>query len=114
MYDDFIIGEINEGVHVDQEINKVICELAKSYYGNHESYGYISHRINNFSIDPMIHHYNKSINNLKCVSIVDPKGLKIVSNLESKFYYQNRFYGFSDLDKAILWTQTMIRQKMLA
>lgn len=108
MYTDIMIGTIYEEVHFDLELNEIVCDLARSYYGDHHNFGYISHRLFNYSIDPMVHHMNKGFENLKCFAVVDPNGIKPAATIESKFYFKDKFYGFDNLEDAIQWTNSIL------
>ncbi|PRP66872.1 hypothetical protein [Nonlabens agnitus] len=109
IYPNIMIGEIYEDVHFDLELNKIVCDIARSHFGDTKNFGYISHRLNNYSIDPMVHHLNKDFNNLKCFAVVNPTGIKPAAKIESKFYYKDRFYSFLEMDEAVTWVSHILQ-----
>ncbi len=50
-FDDFIISEMNEGVHFNWEAAQDIIELALNHYGSDSKISYISNRVNSYSIE---------------------------------------------------------------
>ncbi len=110
MSSDIMVGEINEGVHFNQELNAIVCDLARSHFGTKRNFAYISHRKYQYSIDPMVHHINKEFSNLKCFALVDPNGIKPTAVIESKFYVKERFRNFYVLEDAIEWVGSVLHQ----
>ena len=108
IHPEFMVGEIFEDIHFNLDLNTVVCDLARSHFGNDTDFGYISHRKYNYSIDPMVHHMNKEFNNLKCFAIVDPNGIRPTAAIESKFFYQDKFKSFYELEDAIEWVKSVL------
>lgn len=51
-FDNFLISEIAEGIHFDwSKAEKLIVEIIK-FYGKNVQVGFISNRINHYSVDP--------------------------------------------------------------
>ena len=50
--DTFFISELNEGVHLDWEKCLLIINQLMEHYGPNSKIGYISNRINHFSVNP--------------------------------------------------------------
>lgn len=51
-FDNFLISEIAEGIHFDwNKAEKLIAEIIK-FYGKNVQVGFISNRINHYSVDP--------------------------------------------------------------
>jgi hypothetical protein len=109
IYPEIMVGEIFEDIHFNLDLNTVVCNLARSYFGNDTDFGYISHRKHNYSIDPMVHHMNKEFRNLKCFAIVDPNGIRPSATIESKFFFQDKFKSFYKLEDAIAWVHSVLR-----
>ena len=57
LYDNFFVGELNEGVHFDWNKAKEVVEKVIDFYGKDAKIGFISNRINSYSIDP--HNWKK-------------------------------------------------------
>ena len=50
--DKFVIGELNEGVHLDWEKAELTIRKVIEFYGTETQIGFITNRINNYSLDP--------------------------------------------------------------
>jgi len=48
----FCISELHEGVHFDWKKTELVIEKLIDFYGKNTKIGFISNRINNYSIDP--------------------------------------------------------------
>ena len=58
----FFISEFNDGIHLDwNKVEQVITELFK-FYDKNVKLGYISNRINSYSVDP--HYWDKAEKNI--------------------------------------------------
>ncbi len=104
-YDHYIIAEINEGTKLTIEQTNKLLPLINKHYGDSTPFGYISNRINSYSISPL--------NHLQCPGISMPnfKGFaavtytrisKMTTEIEEKFV-KTPFKQFSNLDEAIEW-----------
>ncbi|TYA78783.1 hypothetical protein [Seonamhaeicola marinus] len=52
LFEKFIIGELYEGVHFDWTKTKLVVEELISFYGKDCKIGFISNRVNRYSVDP--------------------------------------------------------------
>ena len=50
--DQFIISELNEGIHFDWEKIQEVIGMLIDHYGEQPRIGYLSNRINSYSIEP--------------------------------------------------------------
>ncbi|PWH81919.1 hypothetical protein DIS18_11660 [Algibacter marinivivus] len=48
----FFIGELNEGIHFDWKKTELVVQKLIEHYGEKAKIGFISNRINHYSIDP--------------------------------------------------------------
>lgn len=48
----FFIGELNEGIHFDWKKTELAIKKIIDFYGEDAKVGFISNRINHFSVDP--------------------------------------------------------------
>lgn len=53
----FFIAELHEGVHFDWNMIKTVMNDVLDFYGDNKKLGYISNRVNSYSMNP--HHWNK-------------------------------------------------------
>ena len=70
-FEDFVITEFNEGVHITFENSEEYLMLIKSHFKNKTSFGYITNMINSYSISPMDScNIKKDLINLSCSGVV--------------------------------------------
>ena len=103
-FNDFLLSELNQGIHFSWDKVKLIADLASEFYGEKNPVVYISNRVNSYSIEPQSWlKFDKKYNFFKASAIIayDTKGgLSVV--LE-KLFSKKRIQKFNDLDTAIDW-----------
>lgn len=52
--ENFVIGEIAEGIDYKWDQIEILAMLIVEYYGNNPKIGYISNRVNSYSVDPRL------------------------------------------------------------
>lgn len=52
--DHFVIGEINEGIDYNWEKVETLAMMIVEHYGNNPKLGYISNRVNSYSVNPKL------------------------------------------------------------
>lgn len=110
VHDRILINEMNEGALLDAETNKMILETGTELFEN-EVFGYISHRVNSYAVNPMVYRDSAEHPLLKAIAVVsESKMARENARLEQQFYTnKNSFEIFSSLDEAILWMQEIIK-----
>ncbi|XCF04988.1 hypothetical protein ABI125_09655 [Tamlana crocina] len=104
--DGFVVSELNEGIHFDWEMIKTVMDKVIEYYGKNTKWGYISHRVNSYSMDPQTWElvdqtYNSVISSGAIVYY--NKMTSINAALEKHFAPVN-IKRFDSLEAAIEWT----------
>lgn len=107
--DNILIAELNEGILFDVENNRKLLEIGKDVFSN-ESYGYISHRVHSYAVNPMVYRESANTVNLKAIAVVtNNETCKNNTLLERQFYKDaNPFEVFDTLDQAFNWIQHKI------
>ena len=102
--DNIQIAELNEGILFDIPHNREILSLASERF-EIKAYGYISNRINSYSVNPMIHLESADVSNLIAIAIVsDNEVVKQNSIIEKQFFRNSSsFEVFKSLEEAINW-----------
>ena len=108
LFDNYIITEFNEGINITFENFSEVSEIIKSHYKN-EPFGFISNRINSYSMDlNNAHLYNKTFPNLKAYGVVVYKSLSHhVFEIENHFFKFNREV-FKNLENATEWVENTL------
>ena len=105
-----LIAKLNEGVLFDVESNRKLLEIGKEVFQGRD-YGYISHRIHSYAVDPMVYLESANVSNLKAIAVVSASEMtrKNAKQLEQKFYKNaNSFEIFEDLEEAKSWIESKI------
>jgi hypothetical protein len=111
LFDDLVILEVFEGVHVTHQKLKSVVAKINSFYGD-QKIGFISNRINKYSIEAI--EYPKFANALPNIAIftVCYYNLKAAYNLElEKRFLKNPIPSFTKLLDAYNFTKSYILKK---
>ena len=101
-----LVAELNEGILFDVENNRELLAIGKKIFLD-KPYGYISHRLNSYAVNPMVYLESASIKNLKAIAVVTTdETCKQNTLLERQFYKDaNSFEVFDTLEEAFNWMQ---------
>lgn len=107
--DNILIAELNEGILFDIPHNKELLELGREHF-NGKPYGYISNRINSYSVNPMIHLDSAKSPNLVAIAIVSDKEVVKQNTIIEKQFFRNKssFEVFDTIDEAIIWINSQL------
>lgn len=108
LFDNFIISELNEGIHFDWEkIQEVSAELI-SHYGYNISIAYISNRINPYSIDPHLWtNFNREFGFIIASAVVVYDDISYMNATLEKQFTGKSLKRCSSLEEAIHWIQNL-------
>jgi hypothetical protein len=106
LYNDLIIGEINEGVHVTID---VMLSFFQFFLENYKvPFGYISYRKNSYSIDPQVYKMLPKNDLLKGIAVVsDQKFSSLNAHIEKKFF-KGRYELFTTINTAVNWLDKIV------
>lgn len=110
IHQNILIAELHEGILFDLDSNQKLLDLAADIFKG-ASYGYISHRVNSYAVDPMVYIKSANTHNLKAIAVVSENEMsrRNAEEVEKKFYKgSNSFEVFSSLEEAIAWISTKI------
>lgn len=110
IYENILIAKLHEGVLFDVKSNRELLKLGSQIFQG-KNYGYISHRINSYAVDPMVYFESAGIDNLKAIAVVSENEItrNNADQVERKFYKDsNPFEVFQTLEEAVQWIKTMI------
>ncbi len=102
VYDKYIVVVMFEGITLTPEHNIVLLNISKKYFKN-SNFGYITNRINSYSVDPRIYFETSKIKNLAAFAIVSSKKID-KSNAEiEKLFFKKPFKHFTEIKEALNW-----------
>ena len=104
VHDRILVNEINEGALLDVETNRRILKIGYDNFGGND-FGYISHRINSYAVNPMVYRESAAHPQLKAIAVVSENQLtRETARLEQQFYTNKNSFGiFSSLQEATAW-----------
>ncbi|WP_040559432.1 STAS/SEC14 domain-containing protein [Kordia algicida OT-1] len=106
LYEDLIIGEINEGVHITTD---VLLSFFEFFHENYKvPFGYISYRKNSYSIDPQVYKMLPENNLLKGIAVVTDKKFSVLNAHVEKSFFNGKYELFTTLNAAINWLDKII------
>lgn len=106
LYNDIIVGEINEGVHVTAE---TLISFFEFFHENYKiPFGYISYRKNSYSIDPQVYKILPENNLLKGIAVVSDQKFSSLNAYVEKKFYSGRYELFTTINNAVNWLDTII------
>ncbi|MCC8359031.1 hypothetical protein [Salinimicrobium sediminilitoris] len=109
VHDRILINEMNEGALLDVETNRKILQIGHDSFNN-DFFGYISHRINSYAVNPMVYRESAENPQLKAIAVVSKDPVtRQTALLEQQFYAnKNCFKIFSSLEEATAWMFELI------
>ncbi|AEE20720.1 hypothetical protein JM84_1940 [Dokdonia sp. Hel_I_63] len=107
VYNDYVYTIMNEGITVQPNFNDILLAVAEIYYSDRE-FVYITHRINSYSIDPIIYLETSKIKNLKGFIAVCPNKSLIESFRVEKLFFNKPFAVYQTLDEALKYKEKLL------
>lgn len=110
IHENVLVAKLDEGILFDLESNKKLLEIGSEVFKDAD-YGYISHRVNSYAVDPMVYMESANVNNLKAIAVVSESEMtrRNADAVEKKFYKDNNCFGvFQSLEEATEWIKTRI------
>ncbi|MDX1751846.1 MAG: hypothetical protein R3259_01555 [Salinimicrobium sediminis] len=106
-YENYVVSEPHEGIVIgDSEIDQ-IREICATHYSI-KKFVYISHRINNFSVNPMVYKKLGEMKNMVGFGVVSQKVSSLNMAAFEKNFSKAPFEMFLDLEKAKGWIQKIL------
>jgi len=107
IYDSYAITTVNEGVTIKPLHNRGFKRIAEEIFPN-KNFGYISNRINSYSIDPKIYIETSKIENLVAFAVVSKNPIQISISEIEKIFLKKPFKHFTDLEESIKWIKEKV------
>lgn len=107
-YEKYIVGEFKEGILVTIDNFKKVHKLALEHYNN-EPYGYISNRINSYTINVLnfINH-EEIFQKLIAYAIVSYNNITTSTVNYENYYFNTHRKQFKNLNEATLWVENEV------
>lgn len=108
-----LVAELKEGILLDVESNRKLLEIGqREFKGN--PYGYISHRIFSYAVDPLVYRESAEFPALKAIAVVSPSPIgRQSAEVERKFYKEKgSFEIFESFEEAHSWINITLSSVM--
>ena len=100
----FYISEIYEGVHFNWDCAHQLADLLEEYYGKDARIGWISNRLNSYSIEPQSWvKFHENYNFLFAGAIVTYDDVNYINATIEKKFSKLKIKRSISLEQAILW-----------
>ena len=110
-YDNVMISEFYEGIHVTQENASEVILLTKKIYGNYKPFVYISYRKNSYSMDTMGYaEVSSMFPNLKGLVVVSQNKYRRMLASFEKIFIKTRIEVFDNMDSAFFWAEKLLEK----
>lgn len=104
LFEKYFISEINEGIHFDWEMIKTVMAEVVEFYGVDAKIGYISNRINSYSMNPQTwDKVQKKYNMIVAGAIVSYNNMTFMNSSLEKQLANISIKRCLSLDEAIEW-----------
>jgi len=112
-FEKYIVSEIHEGSHITYEIAQTLIEAAVEHYGEGAKLGYISNRINSYSLLPQDWlKFFKEKNNIVALAIVAYTKISFMNVVLEKIFSSAPIRKFRDMDEAVDWITKFKEEKV--
>ena len=106
-----LFRSIKEGEHITVEKSISQTEAILKYYKDRH-FVYITHRINQYTVDINVYNDSSKIDSLLGFVVVS-KGIPSVKNaISEKMFLDKPFEIFEDIEDATLWAENLYNMKM--
>lgn len=107
LFEDFAVGRINDGVIVDRQKVLDMFQYSLSVY-DEKPFGYISDRINSYSLKPEAYEASYKAKNLVAMAVVVNTPAKRMSAAIEKMFSKIPFRQFKTLPEAKTWIKEQL------
>lgn len=110
LYENYIISQPKEGVVIKELQMEEVVKTCLDFYQK-KKVGYISYRINNFNVNPLIYLKLNRITNLIAVAVVTEKPSSLNTAAFESHFIKLPFKIFLDLRKAEEWVRVILQKE---
>jgi hypothetical protein len=110
VYEQFVISYIKEGFHLTPDKNKVLEEIAYTYFYD-KPFVYITHRKHSYSVDPSIYLETSEILNLAGFAVVAEVPLSKGNAEVEKLFLNKPFEIFTSIEDAKSWAKSILNHE---
>ena len=107
VYDNYMVSIFDEGATLTLERVYQIIGISEIHFRD-RNFGFISHRINSYAIDPTVYTYLRQLDNLKAYAVVSNKEVDMHNFHIEKLFYKKPMKFFVDDHKGMEWVRKKV------
>jgi len=108
LLDNFIISELHEGIHFDWDKIQEVIGVLLDYYGSGFKIGYISNRVESYSIEPQLWmNFHEDYDFIVASAVISYTDFNYMNATIEKHFTKNSLKRCTTLDEAIHWVQNL-------
>ncbi|MDH7446837.1 hypothetical protein [Aquimarina sp. 2201CG14-23] len=109
IHKDYVLAIMHEGIIVSVENNSILIKIAEKHFKK-TPFVYITHRINSYSVDPIVYIKTAKIPNLLGFAVVSNDPIQKTLTKYEKSFFNKEFRRFDDIKSALAWKNEMIKK----
>lgn len=109
LHEDYVLAVMNEGIVVDKENNAVLIDIAEKHYN--KPFIYITHRVNSYSVDPIVYIKTAELELLKGFAVVSKDPVQKSQTSYEKTFFNKEFRYFETVEDAIKWKDQILAEE---
>lgn len=107
VYDNYMVSIFDEGATLTLERAYQIIGISEIHFRD-RNFGFISHRINSYAIDPTVYTYLRQLDNLKAYAVVSNKEVDMHNFHIEKLFYKKPMKFFVDYQNGLNWVRKKV------
>ncbi len=110
VFDNFLMSIIDEGIAFRTEENKQLLEISRLHFKD-KPYGYISHRVYSYSVDPVVYTESSKESNLTAIAVVSENPINKLGIEVEKIFFDREIKHFNLIEDAKKWIKQTLRYR---
>lgn len=106
-YEKFVVAEIKEGIDVNEEHVDVLIQTSLDFYGV-KPFGYITNKVNSYSVNPVIFFKTSKIKNLVAFAAVSTNLLDRYNIQLERAFSTKPHELFDSIEEAVNWVTNAV------
>ena len=107
VFDNYMVSIFEEGATLTLERAYQIIGISEIHFRD-RNFGFISHRINSYAIDPTVYTYLRQLDNLKAYAVVSTKEVDMHNFHIEKLFYKKPMKFFVDYQNGLDWVRRKV------
>ncbi|MFZ9002861.1 MAG: STAS/SEC14 domain-containing protein [Robiginitalea sp.] len=107
VFDNYMVSIFEEGATLTLERAYQIIGISEIHFRD-RNFGFISHRVNSYAIDPTVYTYLRQLDNLKAYAVVSTKEVDMHNFHIEKLFYKKPMKFFVDYQNGLEWVRRKV------